>query len=216
MDQFIDAAIEQFAHDHTEPETDLYARLREETYRAMNSPQMQVGLVEGRFLQMLVRLTGARNILEIGMFTGYSTLMMAEALPKDGRLVTCEINPEAEAIARRYFAESLHGDKITIRMGPALETLKTLCGPLDLVFIDADKVNYSNYYEACLPLVKPGGLIVGDNVLWSGKVIDPQDDDTRAIVAFNRLVQADPQVENVCLTVRDGMMLAWKRKSSGR
>ena len=211
MDRFIDTAVEQFAHDHTQPETDLYARIREETYRTTERPEMQVGLIEGRFLQMLVRLIGARNILEIGMFTGYSTLMMAEGLPDDGRLITCEIDPKAEAIARRYFAESPHGNKITIRMGPASETIKTLSGPLDLVFIDADKINYSNYYEACFPLVKPGGLIVGDNVLWSGKVIDPEDDDTRAIVAFSKLVQSDPRVENVCLTVRDGMMLAWKR-----
>jgi caffeoyl-CoA O-methyltransferase len=149
------------------------------------------------------------------MFTGYSTLMMAEALPDDGRLITCEIDPNAEAIARRYFGESPHGHKITIRMGAALDTIKTLPAPLDLVFIDADKVNYSNYYETCLPLVKPGGLIVGDNVLWSGKVIDPKDDDTLSIVAFNRLVQSDPRVENVCVTVRDGMMLAWKRTSDG-
>jgi caffeoyl-CoA O-methyltransferase len=212
MDRFIDAAVEQFAHDHSEPETDLYARLREETYRVMDRPQMQVGLLEGRFLKMLARLNGARNILEIGMFTGYSALMMAEALPDNGRLITCEIDPKAEAIARKYFAESPHGKKIDIRMGPALETIKTLPGPFDLVFIDADKPNYCNYYQACFPSVKPGGLIVGDNVLWSGKVIDPQDDDTRAIVAFNDLVQSDPRVENVCLTVRDGMMLAWKRK----
>ena len=212
MDRFIEATVEQFAHDHTTPEPGLYARLREETYRTMTRPQMQVGLIEGRFLKMLVRLISARNVLEIGMFTGYSTLMMAEGLPDDGRLITCEIDPRAEAIARKYFAESPHEHKITIRMGPALETIKTLSGPLDLVFIDADKPNYSNYYEACFPLVKPGGLIVGDNVLWSGKVVDPKDDETRAIVAFNELVQSDPRVENVCLTVRDGMMLAWKRK----
>src|SRR5205809_7961283 len=198
MDRFIDTAIEQFAHDHTEPETDLYARLREETYRTTERPQMQVGLIEGRFLQMLVRLIGARNSLEIGMFTGYSTLMMAEELPDDGRLITCEIDPKSEAIARRYFAESPHGNKITIRMGPALDTIKTLTGPLDLVFIDADKVNYSKYYEACLPLLKRGGLVVADNVLWSGKVLHPKDADDHAIVAFNGLVQSDPRVENVC------------------
>ena len=212
MIRFIDIAVEQFAQEHTEPETELYAQLREGTYRTMQSPEMQVGLIEGRFLQMLVRLTGARKILELGMFTGYSTLMMAEALPDDGRLITCEIDPKAEAIARKYFDQSPHGHKITIRMGPALDTIKTLSGVLDLVFIDADKVNYCNYYQACFPLVKPGGLIVGDNVLWSGKVLDPRDDDTRNIVAFNRLVQSDPRVENVCLTVRDGIMLAWKRK----
>ncbi|HEY1894266.1 MAG TPA: class I SAM-dependent methyltransferase [Chthoniobacterales bacterium] len=211
MDRFIDAAVEQFAHDHTEAETDLYVRLREETYRVMQSPQMQVDVIEGRFLQMLVRLSGAKNILELGMFTGYSALMMAEALPDNGHLITCEIDPKAEAIARRYFAESPHGDKITIRMGPALDTIKTLADPLDLVFIDADKVNYSNYYQACLPLLKFGGLIVADNVLWSGKVVDPKDAEDHAIVAFNRLVQSDPRVKNVCLTLRDGMMLAWKR-----
>jgi caffeoyl-CoA O-methyltransferase len=211
MDRFIDAAVEKFAHDHTEPETDLYVRLREETYRVMQSPQMQVDVIEGRFLQMLVRLSGAKSILELGMFTGYSALMMAEALPDNGHLITCEIDPKAEAIARRYFAESPHGDKITIRMGPALDTIKTLTGPVDLVFIDADKVNYSNYYEACLPLLKFGGLVVADNVLWSGKVLHPKDADDHAIVAFNRLVQSDPRVKNVCLTVRDGMMLAWKR-----
>lgn len=212
MVRFIDTAVEQFAQDHTKPETDIFARLREETFRTTSSPQMQVGLIEGRFLQMLIRLMGARNILELGMFTGYSTLMMAEALPKDGHLITCEMDSVAESIARRYFAESPHGYKITVRMGPALETIKTLSGPLDMVFIDADKANYSNYYEACLPLIKPGGLIVGDNALWSGKVVDPKDDDTRAIVAFNQRVQTDPRVESVCLTVRDGMLLAWKRK----
>jgi caffeoyl-CoA O-methyltransferase len=212
MNDFIDAAVEQFARDHTEPESDLHVRLREETYRDMDRPQMQVDVIEGRFLKMLVRLTGARTILEIGTFTGYSALMMAEGLPDDGRLITCEVDPKAEAIARRYFAESPHGHKITVRMGPALETIKTLSAPLDLVFIDADKANYSNYYEGSLPLLRPGGLIVADNVLWSGKVLDPQDADDHAIVAFDRMVQSDPRVENVCLTVRDGMMLAWKRE----
>jgi caffeoyl-CoA O-methyltransferase len=211
MDRFIDDAVEQFARHHTERETELYVLLREETYRVMQRPQMQVDVIEGRFLQMLVRLSGAKSILELGMFTGYSALMMAEALPDNGHLITCEIDPKAEAIARRYFAESTRGEKITIRMGPALDTIKTWTGPLDLVFIDADKVNYSNYYEACLPLLKPGGLVVADNVLWSGKVLHPKDADDHAIVAFNRLVQSDSRVENVCLTVRDGMMLARKR-----
>src|SRR5205823_223170 len=192
-------------------ETDLYARLREETYRTTERPEMQVGLIEGRFLQMLVRLIGARNILEIGMFTGYSALMMAEGLPDDGRLITCDIDPKAEAIARRYFAESPHGHKIEIRMGPALETLDSLSGQIDMAFIDADKANYSKYYEGCMELLRPGGLIVADNVLWSGRVLKPEDEDTRAIVSFNEWVLADPRVENVCLTVRDGLMLVWKR-----
>jgi caffeoyl-CoA O-methyltransferase len=177
----------------------------------MNSPQMQVGRIEGRFLKMLVRLVRARRILEIGMFTGYSALMMAEGLPDDGRMITCDVNPVAEEVARRYFNQSPYGHKIEIRLGPALDTIKSLTEPLDLVFIDADKTNYSNYYEAVMPLVRPGGLIVADNVLWSGRVLDPKSDDDHAIVAFDKLVQSDPRVENVCLTVRDGMMLAWKR-----
>lgn len=212
MNDFIDARVEQFARDHTEPESNLHVRLREETYREMDHPQMQVDVIEGRFLKMLVRLTGARTILEIGMFTGYSALMMAEGLPDDGQLITCEVDPKAEAIARRYFSESPHGHKISVRMGPALKTIRTLSGPLDLVFIDADKANYSNYYEASLPLLKPGGLIIADNVLWSGRVLDPKEADDHAIVAFDRMVQSDPRVENVCLTVRDGMMLAWKSR----
>ena len=208
---FIDEDVERYAHDHTKSESDLFRRLREETYAEMNYPEMQVGRIEGQFLKMLVRLTGARLVLELGMFTGYSALMMAEGLAEDGRLITCDVDPKAEAIARRYFAETPHGHKIEVRMGPALETIATLAGPIDMVFIDADKPNYSNYYEACLPLLRTGGLVVTDNVLWSGRVLSPDDDSTRAIVEFNKRVQADPRVENVCLTVRDGMMLVWKR-----
>ena len=210
---FINQQIGEYAHDRTTPESKLFQRLRDETYARMSAPGMQVGRIEGQFLKMLVRLTGARRVLEIGMFTGYSALMMAEGLPEDGRLITCDVDPKAEEIASRYFAESPHGRKIEIRMGPALDTIKGLDGPLDMVFIDADKGNYSNYYDACMPLVRPGGLIVADNVLWSGRVLKAEDadEDTRAIVAFNEKVQSDPRVENVCLTVRDGIMLAWKR-----
>lgn len=216
MITFINEAVEQFAHDHTKPESDLFRRLRDETYAEMSSPGMQVGRIEGRFLKMLVRLTAARSILEIGMFTGYSALMMAEGLPDDGHLITCDVDPKAEAIARRYFGESPDRHKIEIRMGPALDTIKSLSGPIDMVFIDADKTNYSNYYEAVMPLVRPGGLIVADNVLWSGRVLDPKSEDDHAIVAFDKVVQSDPRVENVCLSVRDGMMLAWKRTLSRR
>src|SRR5258706_4297289 len=126
MQSFIDESVEQFAHDHTKAESDLYVRLREETYRDMNCPQMQVGRIERRFLNMLVRLTGALRILEIGMFTGYSALMMAEGLPDDGHLITCDVDPKAEAIARRYFNESPDRHKIAIRMGPPLDTVKSL------------------------------------------------------------------------------------------
>ena len=211
MERFINEAVEEFAHDHTTPEGDIFARLRVETYRETSCPQMQVGRIEGNFLKMLVRISNAKNVLEIGMFTGYSTLMMAEGLPDDGKITTCDIDPQAEAIARRYFDQSPHGKKIDVRIAPALDTIKSLRGPLDLVFIDADKANYPNYYEAVLPLVRPGGLIVCDNMLWSGRVLNPEDEDTRAIVKLNEQIQSDTRVENVCLTVRDGMMLAWKR-----
>lgn len=211
MISFINQDIENYAHDHSKPESDLFRRLHDETHATMSSPQMLVGRIEGQFLKLLVQLSGARRVLEIGTFTGYSALMMAEGLPEDGRIVTCDVNPNSIEIARRYFAESPHGHKIDIRLGPALETIASLTEPLDLVFIDADKTNYPNYYEACMPLLRAGGLIVADNVLWSGRVIAPDDDDTRAIVAFNERVQSDPRVDNVCLTVRDGMMLARKR-----
>jgi caffeoyl-CoA O-methyltransferase len=213
MEQIVPEEIERWAQSHTEPVDPLFEELRDETQRTMDQPQMQVGRVEGTFLKMLVSLSGARRALEIGMFTGYSGLMIAAGLPDDGELVTCEVDPKAEAVARRYFARSPHGRKIRIRMGPALETIRTLSGPLDFVFIDADKANYSNYYEAVLPLLRAGGLIVADNVLWSGKVLDPKEPSDHAIVAFDALVARDPRVEKVLLTVRDGMLLARKRES---
>jgi caffeoyl-CoA O-methyltransferase len=203
--------IERYAEAHTDPLEPLLEELRDETYRVMSDPQMQVGRVEGTFLKLLVRLSGARRALEIGMFTGYSGLMIASGLPEDGSLVTCDVNPEAEAVARRYFARSPHGRKITIRMGPALETIRSLSAPIDFVFLDADKANYSNYYEAVLPLMPSGGLLVADNVLWSGKVLDPKEASDLAIVDFNERVARDPRVEKVMLTVRDGMTLARQR-----
>lgn len=203
--------IEKYAQEHTEVPDPLFEDLRRITWGQMSAPQMQVGRLEGTFLRMLVRMTGARRVLEIGTFTGYSALMMAEGLPDDGELLTCDVNPQAEAIARDFFARSPHGRKITLRMGPALETLKTLQGPFDLAFIDADKGNYSAYYDAIVPLLRTGGLLVADNTLWSGRVLHPQSPDDHAIVAFNQRVAADPRVEKVLLTVRDGMMLALKR-----
>ena len=204
-------AIEAYAAQHSEPVAPLFEALREETYASMRSPQMQVGPVEGNLLRLLVRLSGAKHALEIGMFTGYSGLMIAAGLPEDGTLITCDIDPKAEAIARRAFAQSPVGRKIEIRMGPALQTLKTLKGPLDFVFIDADKENYLAYYEACLPLLRPGGLLVADNTLWSGKVLAPESPADRAIVAINQRVAKDGRVDKVLLTVRDGMTLVIKR-----
>jgi len=204
-------AIESYAAEHSEPLAPLFDVLREETYASMRDPHMQVGRLEGNLLRLLVKLSGARHALEIGMFTGYSGLMIASGLPEDGTLITCDVDPKAETIARRAFARSPVGRKIQIRMGPALQTLKTLAGPLDFVFIDADKENYLAYYEAVLPLLRPGGLLVADNTLWSGKVLAPVTASDHAIVAFNDAVGRDNRVDKVLLTVRDGMTLAVKR-----
>jgi len=202
---FIDEKIEKYAYQHTSEEGELLRRLEEETYEKLEIPHMTTGRVEARFLKLLARLVGARRILEVGTFGGYSALSMAEALPQEGTLVTCELDPIAIAFARKYFSESPHGKKITLLEGPALESIKTLNGPFDMAFIDADKENYSNYYEAILPLIRQGGLIAVDNVLWSGRVLDPKDDSDKAIHQFNERVMQDHRVESVLLTVRDGL-----------
>lgn len=211
---FIDKNVEKYAFDHTAPEPDLLRKLSDETYAKMEWPTMLTGRLEGRLLKLLARISGARRALEIGTFTGYSALSIAEGLPEDGRVVTCEIEPRNADFARRYFGSSPHGGKIEIRLGPALETLKVLEGgePFDLAFIDADKENYPAYYERVMELVRPGGLIVVDNTLWSGRVLDPRDKDSLAIDALNQRIARDKRVENVLLTVRDGVQLVRKRE----
>ena len=207
-------ALTDYIEAHALPESELFARMREETYRDLDSPQMQVGRVEGSLLRLLVQISGARRVLEIGTFSGYSGLSMAMALPDDGRVITCDVDPVATSVARRYFDESGHGHKIEIKLGPALETIAALAeqgARFDLVFIDADKTNYSEYFDAVLPLLPIGGLILADNTLWSGKVIDPQADSDHALVAYNKKVRDDPRVEQVLLSIRDGIMLARKR-----
>lgn len=204
-------AIERYAAEQCPEESALLQELARETYATQTVPQMQVGRLEGAVLRLLVRMVGARRVVEIGTFTGYSALVMAEGLPADGALITCEIDPQIAAIARRYFDRSPHGKKITLKVGPALETIAELPGPFDLVFIDADKENYIPYWEASLPKVRPGGVMVADNVLWSGRVLDPQEASDLAIVAFNAHVRRDPRVEAVLLTVRDGITVGRKR-----
>ena len=172
---------------------------------------MLSGAVEGRLLETLVFVSGARRILEIGTYTGYSALAMAAALPADGDLITCELDPERAEFARRHFASTPAGARIDVREGPALDTIAQLEGPFDLVFIDADKPSYADYYEATLPLLAERGLIVVDNTLWSGRVLapgdGPDDESTRALAAFNDMVVADSRVVVVQLTVRDGVTL---------
>ena len=211
MSFIVEPKVEEYAEAHTTPDGELFERLAEETRAKTSAPQMMVGRIEGQFLARLVRLSGARRILELGTFTGYSSISMASALPADGRIITCDIDPETMGIARRYMDESGYGDKIETRLGPALETIQTLEGPFDIVFIDADKPNYRAYYEAVLPLLAEDGVIIADNVLWSGRVLeDDGDESTRAIKEFNEHVRADSRVVSVMLTVRDGMTLIQK------
>jgi caffeoyl-CoA O-methyltransferase len=209
----VEPHVEEYAEAHSSPDGELFERLVAETREKTTAPQMMVGLLEGRFLGVLVRGLRARRVLELGTFTGYSSISMALALPAGGRVITSDVNEETTAIARRYAEEAGVAARIDFRLGPALETIAGLDGPFELVFIDADKENYINYYEATLPLLADGGLMVVDNTLWSGRVADPDesDDNTRAIRALNDRVRADPRVENVLLTVRDGMNLVWRR-----
>jgi predicted O-methyltransferase YrrM len=193
-------------------ETPVQRALRLRTLR-MPKANMLLAPEQGQFLQLLLRLTGARRIVEIGTFTGYSALAMALALPRGGRIVSCDQSEEWTSIARRYWKAAGVQNRISLRLAPALQTLKQLKGPFDFAFIDADKKNYAAYYERCLKLVRKGGLIAIDNTLWYGRVIDRRDrsEDTRAIRAFNRKLHRDRRVEIALVPVGDGLTLAWKR-----
>lgn len=209
MNRLVATGIETYAQAHSTPESDLCGALREETQRRMEAPQMIVGPLEGAFLKMMTQLVRATSVLEIGMFTGYSALCFAEALPADGTVLTCEIDEESAALARQYFARSPVGKKIEIRMGPALDTMRHLQGPFDLIFIDADKINYVNYYRRALDLVSLQGVILIDNVLWDGDVLKqpPPDEKTAAIQELNRVVATDSRVTAVLVTIRDGVLV---------
>jgi caffeoyl-CoA O-methyltransferase len=209
MKTLVSAEIEAYAQAHSMAESPVCRALREETLRTMEYARMLVGPLEGAFLKMITRLVGAKRILEIGMFTGYSALCFAEAIPEDGTVITCEVDEESAAVARRFMARSPVGNKIEIRMGPALETMRTLSGPFDLIFIDADKINYLKYYRRALDLLNPHGVILIDNVLWDGDVLQqpPPDERTAVIQELNRTVAADPRVTAVLITIRDGVLL---------
>ena len=213
----VDEKIEEYAVAHSTPEHPALAGCADQTRQTEESHGMMVGLLEGRFLETLVWLSGARRILEIGTFTGYSALSMAAALPPDGRIVTCEVDAQRASVARRHFDASPWSDRIDIRVGPALESIAGLDGRFDFVFIDADKTNYRNYYEAALPMLAERGLMAVDNVLWSGRVLDPDDqgEDTLAIRDFNDFVRDDPRVTCVMTTVRDGVTLVRRRPDDG-
>ncbi|MBI1857742.1 MAG: class I SAM-dependent methyltransferase [Candidatus Melainabacteria bacterium] len=203
--------IEKYASAHTIKESNVLSELVKETNDKTTLPEMQVGHLEGAFLRLLIRITSAKRVLEIGTFTGYSALAMAEGLPEDGELITLDKDLEATEIAKEFWQKSPHGKKIKLILGDAIESLKKLHGSFDLVFIDASKSDYINYWNLCMPLVKKGGLFAVDNVLWSGRVLNPKEESDIAIDEFNKYISEDKRVEAVILTVRDGMLLAWKK-----
>jgi caffeoyl-CoA O-methyltransferase len=209
MTDIVPAVIESYAEAHTTPEPDYLRALADETRATLSAPGMMVGPVEGRVLQTFVFLAAARRVLEIGTFSGYSALSMAAGLPDGGRIVTCEVDPRHAEVARRHIAASPFADRIDVRLGPALDTIEGLQGDFDLVFIDADKQAYVDYFEAVLPKLAPRGVIIADNTLWGGAVADESDtyERTTAVRAFNDHVAKDPRVVCVQMTVRDGMTL---------
>jgi caffeoyl-CoA O-methyltransferase len=214
MSFIVNEDVERYAAEHSTPDAEFFRRLEEETRATTTAPQMMVGPLEGPFLGWLVSLSKPRHVLEIGTFTGYSSISMALNLPAGGRIVSLDVNEETTDAARRYAEEAGVLDRIDYRVGPALEELDRLDGPWDLVFIDADKPNYVNYYEAVLPKLSADGFLVADNVLWSGRVVEEDvDENTRAIKAFNDHVAADERVECLMLTVRDGMTLIRRRRA---
>lgn len=210
---FLDPNLEQYANDHTSPESETLAELNRETHAKVMMPRMLSGHLQGRVLSLLSKLKQPKKILEIGTYTGYSAICLAEGLPPDGHLHTIDINEELEDMAQHYFEKAGMAEKITMHIGNALEIVPNLNEKWDLVFVDADKENYSNYFDLVIDRMNPGGLLIADNVLWSGKVLDPatnNDPDTAGLVAFNKKTHNDPRVENVLLPIRDGLMVVRK------
>ncbi len=213
MPDIVDRAVDAYAAAHCTPPPDHLVAVDEDTRERMPGFGMMVGPTEGRLLELLVHAVGARRVLEIGTFTGYSALAMAGGLAPGGTVVTCEADPHHAEVARANIAASPHAGRIEVLLGPALQTVARLDGPFDFVFIDADKANYAAYYELVLPKLAAGGLIAADNTLWSGRVLDASDgsEDTVALRAFNDKVAADSRVVCTLLTVRDGVTLIRKR-----
>ena len=204
---------EEYASEHTTPLSALLDEVEYFTLTGTPYPNMLTGRVEGRFLQLVVQLSGAQRIVEIGTFTGYSALAMAEGLSEGGQILTIENNPAHANVAQNFFDRCPSGVKITLRLGEALEILKTLPdAKTDLVFIDADKQNYSAYYRESMRILRNDGLILADNALWYGRIFDPKDDDSRAMADFNELVKTDNWAEKLFLTIRDGIYLIRKRE----
>jgi predicted O-methyltransferase YrrM len=210
---FISPELEQYAGIHTSPESELLARINRETHLEVLQPRMLSGHLQGRLLSLLSSLLKPKRILEIGTYTGYSALCLAEGLPNDGKLITIDVNEELQTRVQGYFNDSSYKGQIEYRIGDAMELIPTLPEMWDLVFIDADKKNYLNYYDLVIERMNPGGIILADNILWSGKVIDEaaQDRETVLLRQYNERIQADERVENILLPIRDGIMVARKK-----
>ena len=210
---FISPELEQYAGIHTSPESDLLARINRETHLEVLQPRMLSGHLQGRLLSLLSSLLKPKRILEIGTYTGYSALCLAEGLPDDGKLITIDVNEELQARVQGYFNDSPRAQQIDYQVGDAIELIPDLTDRWDLVFIDADKKNYLNYYDLVIEQVNPGGIILADNILWSGKVIDQnaQDAETCLLREYNARIHADERVENILLPIRDGIMVARKK-----
>lgn len=211
--KFLVEEIEEYSAAHTEEENALLKSLNRETHANILSPRMLSGHMQGRFLSMISRMIRPDRILEIGTYTGYSGICLCEGLNPGGKLITIDVNEELESFTGRYFDQTPFKDQIDYRLGNALDIIPTLTDTFDIVFIDADKINYSSYFNLCLDKTRTGGFLIADNVLWSGKVVQQLkkiDKDTQALLDFNRMVHEDPRVSNMLLPIRDGLMILQK------
>lgn len=204
-------ALQLYAEQYTTEESEIIKELIATSDEDLEFIDMLSGRVVGRLLAMLIKISGAKRVLEVGTFTGYSALTMAEALPEDGELFTCEYNKRYEDIARTFFKKSEDGSKVTLVMGKALDTIPELSGSFQFVFLDADKINYPKYYELIMPRLEEGGLMVIDNILWGGEVLDPRTEKAKAIDQLSSIIKDDESVEQVMLPVRDGITLVRKK-----
>ena len=203
--------IQNYAEDHTSGESDVLRELREHCFAHYSDSSMLSGFVQGRILSMFSRMIRPNKVLEIGTYLGYSTICLAEGLAEGGEVVSLDMNEETNAVAQSFIDKTDLGDRIQLRLGDAIFMLPHMAGPYDLVFIDADKPNYCNYYNLVFDKVRPGGFIIADNVLWSGRVLDEEmDENTKALHEFNQMVLADDRVANVLLPIRDGLMVVCK------
>ncbi|MEQ9262350.1 MAG: O-methyltransferase [Owenweeksia sp.] len=212
--EFLPEKLEQYVEDHTTPESEVLQELNRETWSKVLQPRMLSGHLQGRVLSMLSKMIQPKRILEIGTYTGYSALCLAEGLQEEGKLHTIDINEELEDMVNSYIEKAGYSDRIQMHVGDATQIIPALNESWDIVFIDADKENYSNYFDLTIDHLRPGGYIIADNVLWSGKVIqkvDPKDEETQALMAFNEKVLKDDRVENALFPVRDGLMVCRKR-----